>query len=147
MPVPGIEYVDADEAMRERIAREYGRMQARYVRLSEGFTIVALCGGRPVGLLAVHWRQLPAPVPETVEAFIDIIDVLAEYRRRGIAREMIAQACERARADGAYQVRAWSSDDKTEAIGMWKALGFGMAPSAEYHEGREIRGYLATKVL
>ena len=56
-------------------------------------------------------------------------------------------AVERARARGVYQLRAWSSEDKTEAIPMWKALGFGLCPATTYPGGREIEGYFVTKVL
>ncbi len=144
---PPIDYIFADEAMRERLGREWGNSVARHMKLEQGFAVVALCDGEPVGLLSVSWHELPAPLPGTLEAFIDIIEVVETYRRQGISRRMIQISSERAREKGAYQIRAWSSDDKTEAIPMWKDLGFAMCPATTYPKGEEIRGYFVSKVL
>ena len=138
-----VEYVEADAAMQARIAAEWGEMQARNMHIENGFAIVALAAGQPAGLLSVSWRELPAPLQESTEAFIDIIEVREGFRRQKIARRMIGMAAARAREHGACQIRAWSSDDKLEAIPMWQALGFGLCPSSEFHAGKEIRGFLA----
>jgi hypothetical protein len=53
----------------------------------------------------------------------------------------------RAREHGAYQLRAWSSEDKIEAIPMWKQLGFGLCPATVFPRGQEVRGYFVIKVL
>ncbi len=58
----------------------------------------------------------PPPLRDAFEGHIDIIGVAAAYRRQGIATRLIEIAAERAREHGAYQLRAWSSEDKTEAI-------------------------------
>jgi hypothetical protein len=60
---------------------------------------------------------------------------------------MVEIACERAVRRGAYQIRAWSSDDKIEAIPMWKALGFGLCPATEHPRGQEVKGYFVAKEL
>ena len=81
------------------------------------------------------------------------IDVLAAFCTterivgRGIATRMIAMCVEPARARGAHQLRGWSSEDKTEAIPMWRALGFGLCPATTYPRGIEVRGYYVTMVL
>jgi len=142
-----ISYIDADEAWRERIGREWGQLAARHMHLSGGFSIVALVGEEPVGLIAVIWRDLPAPLPPTVEAYIDIIEVRPAFRRRGIAARLVAMAAARARTRGAYQLRAWSSDDKVEAIPMWRALGFGLCPTTTYPGGQEVHGFFVTSPL
>jgi len=142
-----VEYVQADAALRERIAREWGDVQARHMHVDDGFTIVALSAGKPVGLLAVGWRELPEPFAGEREAFIDIIEVRLEFRRRGIASRMIGMAAWRGKSAGAYQLRAWSSDDRLEGLAMWRALGFGLAPATVYPGGKEVRGFFVTKVL
>jgi len=142
-----ITYVDANAVLRDRIQREWGEVAARHMHLDDGFSIVALAGDEPVGLIGVVWRALPPPLPPTEEAFIDIIEVRADFRRRGIAAQLIALSAERARSRGAYQLRAWSSEDKFEAIPMWRALGFGLCPATTYPRGEEVRGYYVARVL
>ncbi len=140
-------YSDAGEALRDRIRREWGEVAARHMHLDNGFSIVALANAEPVGLIGVVWRSLPSPLPPTEEAFIDIIEVRADFRRRGIATYLIALSAERARAHGVYQLRAWSSEDKFEAIPMWRALGFGLCPATTYPRGDAVGGYFVARVL
>jgi GNAT superfamily N-acetyltransferase len=139
--------VEADEMWRERLGEAWGPVVAAHMHLSDGFSLVALRDAEPVGLVAIAWRELPPPLPPTVEAFIDIIEVRADYRRRGVARRLVALAAERARAHGAYQLRAWSSADKREAIPMWRALGFALCPATTYPRGQPVEGYFVACVL
>jgi GNAT superfamily N-acetyltransferase len=142
-----IEYIDADEVWQQRVADAWGELAARHMHIAGGFSLLALCDGEPVGLIAVEWRTLPPPLRDASEGYIDIIEVRAEFRRRGIATRLVALAVDRARRQGVYQVRAWSSEDKTEAIPMWQALGFGLCPSTTYARGEEVRGYFVTLPL
>ncbi len=148
-PQNTITFQYADEAMRLRIAAEWGAMQARHMRLDNGFSIVAMSDGEPVGLISISWRQLLAPLPATGEGFIDIIEVREPFRRRGVARRLVHMASARIAERGCYQIRAWSSEDKTEAIATWKALGFALCPATEKpgRTGEEIRGYFVARVL
>jgi GNAT superfamily N-acetyltransferase len=145
--IENIQYIDADEVLRDRIGREWSEMAASHMHMADGFTIVALAVHEPVGLIAVVWRALPPPLPATVEGYIDIIEVRRDYRRRGIASRLVRLAAARAREHGAYQLRAWSSDDKTEAIPMWRTLGFGLCPATTYPRGQVVQGYFVTLVL
>lgn len=142
-----ITFVEADAALQERVAREWGEVAARHMHLVNGFSLMAVCEGEPVGLISIAWRSLPAPLPPTVEGFVDIIEVSDGCRRQGIGRALIEQATDRCRAHGAYQVRAWSSDDRPEAISMWRALGFGLCPATVYPRGQEVRGYYVARVI
>ena len=142
-----IHYIDADEAWERRIAEEWSETAARHMHIADGFSILALSDGDPVGLISVHWRRLPAPLAHTIEGYIDIIEVLAGFRRQGIATRMIELSIERAREQGVYQLRAWSSEDKAEAIPMWEALGFGLCPATTYPGGQEVKGYFVTRVV
>jgi GNAT superfamily N-acetyltransferase len=139
--------VEADEALRQRIGLEWGPVAAAHMHLIDGFSLVALRDDEPVGLIAIVWRALPPPLPATLEGFVDIIEVRADSRRRGLARRLVALAEERARAHGAYQLRAWSSADKTEAIPLWRALGFGLCPATTYPRGEPVEGYFVARVL
>ncbi len=60
---------------------------------------------------------------------------------------MIELCEERARQLGTCQLRAWSSEDKIEAIPMWRALGFGLCPAEEGSKGQKVRGYYVVKRL
>lgn len=148
-----VELIYADEAIRERFAEEWGEKSRwgmavyQYLHIKDGFTIVAMLEGSPVGFLSVYWNTLPYPLLENVEAYIDVIETFEGHKRHGIGRNMIELAIQRAREHGAYQIRAWSSEDKAEAIPMWRALNFGLSPAKTYPGGQEVRGFYATKVL
>lgn len=142
-----IRHVEADEVLRQRIAAEWGNLAARHMHLSDGFSLVAMTGDQPVGLIAVYWQKLPAPLPDVNEGYIDIIEVREAFRRQGLATGLIAAALKRARECGAYQLRAWSSSDKTEAIAMWSALQFGLCPATIHPQGQAVSGFFVTRVL
>jgi len=147
MGVPGVEFVDCDVCLKRRVGQVMGEVAERHLHLDDGFSIVALHEDQPVGIISVHPRALPAPLDGTYEGYIDIIEVACGYRRRGIARRLVEMSMERARGQGLHQLRAWSSEDKTEAIPMWKALGFGLCPATTCPKGQEVRGYFVTYPL
>lgn len=142
-----IEYVNADEEIKCRIENEWGEKAARHMHLVDGLSIVALQDNRLAGLISVYRKTLPHPLQNSFDWYIDILEVKGEYRRKGIATRLIEMVIERARAEGIYQIRSWSSEDKREAIPMWKALGFGLCPAVTHPKGQEIRGYFVAKVL
>jgi GNAT superfamily N-acetyltransferase len=142
-----IEYIDADETWKQRIAEEWGEIAAQHMHIADGFSFLALCDGKPVGLISVYWRELPSPLIDVREGYIDIIEVLAGFRRRSIATRLIEMSAERAQEQKVHQLRAWSSEDKAEAIPMWKTLGFGLCPATTYPKGQEVKGYFVTSVL
>ena len=136
-----IRYVECDAALKQRVGEVMGEVAERHIRLADGFALVAMNGSAPVGLVAVYKRRLPTPLPETYEGFINIIEVAQAFRRHGIGRRLVEQSIVRCRAQGLHQIRAWSSDDRTEAIAMWKALGFALCPAVEHPHGIEVKGY------
>jgi GNAT superfamily N-acetyltransferase len=142
-PIHNVEYVYADVEMKAELAVRWGDVVGRHMHTEDGFSIVSLYGGKPVGLISVYWRDLPPPLSGAREGYIDIIQVSEGCRRRGIAAELVRRSAARARREGAYQLRAWSSEDKVEAIPMWVALGFGLCPAVD----GGIRGYFVTKPL
>ena len=117
------------------------------IHLDDGFTLIASRGGEIVGFISVQWRTLPAPLNGADEGFIDIIEVQESVRREGIGRRLIQMAQMRCRERKVYQLRAWSSEDKKEAIPMWHALGFGLCPATEYPKGQPVRGYFVAKPI
>lgn len=133
--------------MKARLAAEWGEKAARHIHLLDGFSIVALAQDNLVGLISVYAKMLPPPLVESFEWYIDILEVQKDYRRKGIAKHLIEVVCARANATGVYQIRAWSSEDKIEAIPMWKALGFALCPAVTHPQGKEVKGYFVAKVL
>jgi len=110
------------------------------------FTLGAFDGGTPAGFISVYPRKLSLPGKK--EAYIDVIEVDQAYRRRGIARTMLAMSEDWARAQGHRRIRAWSTVDKTQAIAMWRALGFRLRPVYSGKPRRKApNGYYAAKSL
>jgi GNAT superfamily N-acetyltransferase len=142
-----IQFVDADKTLKSRVAEEWGEKVAHHMHLEDGFSILAVQEENLVGLISVYWKILPAPLPETYEGYIDILEVHQDFRRKGIATQLVDKALERAQENGVYQVRAWSSLDKKEAIPMWKALNFGLCPATTYPNGQKVKGYFVVKLL
>ena len=142
---PSMVYLDADETIKDRVEREWGEKAARHMHLTDGFSIVGLDHERLIGLISVYGKKLP--LLETWDWYIDILEVHKEYRRNRIATHLIDIVCARAKEQGIYQIRSWSSEDKVEAIPMWKALGFGLCPATTYPQGKEVHGYFVAKVL
>ena len=141
-----IRFADCDASLKKRIGEVMGETAERHLNIDDGFSIVAMDmdDDQPVGIISVYPQALPDPLSETVEGFINIIEVSPGYRRQGIARRLIETAVQYARRQGFHQLRAWSSDDKTEAIPMWKALGFGLHPATVYPKGQEVKGFFVT---
>jgi len=80
-------------------------------------------------------------------AFIDIIEVADSYRRKGVASGLILRAMDRVKELGLYQIEAWSSEDKIEAIHMWKKNGFGIcfASIISGRTGNPVYGFKVAK--
>ncbi|KAF0197745.1 MAG: hypothetical protein FD169_347 [Bacillota bacterium] len=117
------------------------------MHIDDGFTLIACCADIPIALISIIYRELPAPLSTTTEAFIDIIEVRPEFRRMGIARQLVERACKEAANTNSHQLRGWSSADKIEALPMWKELGFTMCPATIYPHGQEVKGYYFAKLL
>ncbi len=142
-----IKYVDCDADLKRRVGEVMGEVAERHILLADGFAYVAMVDETPVGLIAVYRRRLPPPLLETHEGFINIVQVTEAFRRHGIGRRLVEMSIERCRALGLHQIRGWSSEDKTEAIPMWKALGFALCPATEHPQGLEVKGYFVAYQL
>ena len=142
-----MEFIQIDKSILPQIAHEYGEKAARHLHFDDGFTLAALNDGQVVGFASFVWRDLIAPLESLQECFIDIIETKTEYRRQGIASSLLEMAEQYARDKGVYQLRAWSSDNKIEALPMWAALHFGLSPAVVYPGGQEVHGYFVTKSL
>ena len=138
-----IAFVACDETLKAAIGEQYDEASERHVRLADDCSFVAMEGDRVVGFVSVYARPLPPPLSEFVEGYINVIAVCESRRRRGIARRLLDLCIERGRSLGFCQLRGWSSDDKLEAIPMWRALGFGISPVTD----REVNGVFSVLAL
>ncbi|HEY5487025.1 MAG TPA: GNAT family N-acetyltransferase [Candidatus Limnocylindrales bacterium] len=85
---------------------------------------LAEIGGRPAGTAAIMWFPHP-PGPRNlqgVEAYVLNVYTKLEFRRRGIARALMARVIEEARARGIGRI--WLRASR-EGRPLYEAIGFG----------------------
>jgi len=84
------------------------------------------------------------------DAYIEVLDVHENYRRRGIGQHLISCAEEWARKSGFKQIRTHSNNQAIEAINMWHKLSYGLCPHDYYDDEptkNDGRGYWVAKIL
>ncbi len=131
------------------IIKRYGEVAGRHIHLESGsYSLAAMCDKEPVGIISSYTRTLPAPLAGEMDAYIDIIEVDRQFWRQGIATQMIRLTEEWAMEAGLLQIRAWSSQNKVQAIPMWRDLGYGLCPSSILTgTGEALDGYYVVKQL
>lgn len=145
-----ISYVKVDERIKTLIATQYGKVEADHLHLDDNsFSLAAIDDKKVVGFISAYPKKWIKPLTDTFDAYIDIIEVHKEYRRLGVAKNMIKHCEEWAVKEGYSQIRAWSSDDKNEAIPMWVALDYCMCPAEIWIEWCKevVNGYYVAKKL
>ena len=145
-----IEYKEIDNFFLEKISVKYGETAKNHIHLENGsFSLAALHDGVPVGFISTYTKMLTPPLNDAKDAYIDIIEVDEPYRRKGIAKHLISTTERWAAKIGFSQIRAWSSQDKIEAIPMWRRLGYCLYPATIWLEWRKqaVAGYYVAKVL
>lgn len=150
-------YKEIDSEIEASIVQTFGGWVKEFecIHYGEGcYSVAGLADGRPVGFISTYVRNYPEPLSEFTEAFIDVIEVDASYRRRGIASKLLSLTEDWAKRCGYHQISSWSSDDKTEAIRMWYALDYCVSPAVmrgesllEEFQGEKIPGFYVAKML
>lgn len=143
-----MEFIRADNNILKEIEDDYGKEQAGYLHFNDGFTFVAIEGDRIVGFISARIQELPY-IQKTTECYIDVIEVLPEYRGQGVAKRLLSMLEEESKRKGLHQIRGWSSEDKKEAISMWRRLGFCLDPQEIISEVTKklVKGYFAIKIV
>ena len=141
----------------DQIVDTWGDWVIKYGCLHYGegcYSLAALYGGEPVGFISAYPLRFPEPLQEYCDAYIDDIEVREDFRKQGIASKLLLMTEQWAKSHGYRQIRAWSSDDKTEALGMWYAFGYGVCPAVMRGEcvvkefvGKPIYGFYVVKTL
>jgi len=143
-------YREIDTEIHEKIAVKYGEAAKNHIHNENGgCSFAAMHDDTPIGFISTYTRNLAEPVGEEKDAYIDIIEVEKKHQRMGIAAELIKRTEEWAKKAGLLQIRAWSSQDKTEAIPMWRNLGYGLCPAKIWLERHNmaVDGYYVVKQL
>ena len=138
-----LEYREITNSLRDQIIADKSWGHAgEHIRLGpECFSIGAFVGEDLVGFISAFRRPLPPPLADLSEAFINIIVVRPSYQRRGIGSSLLQQTVQWARQHRLYQVSAWSTEDRIEAIGLWRKAGFGFRRQEFEVEGRKGYGF------
>jgi len=148
-PAPII-YQEINETILKKIATKYGKVANDHIHTeSNSYSLAALNGDDVVGFISVYTRTLTAPLDKEKDAYIDIIEVDEEFQRQGIATELIKHSEKWANNAGLFQLSAWSSQDKIEAVSIWRKLGFGLCPAKIWIEWCKevVDGYYIVKRL
>ena len=145
-----ITYQEINTELLESITLKYGEWAKKHIHVGdESFSLATVCDGIPIGFISTYTRNLSAPISEEKDAYIDVIGLDETFRRMGIASEMVTRTEAWARKAGLLQIRAWSSQDKVEAIPMWRSLGYGLCPAKIWLEwcNEAVDGYCVVKQL
>lgn len=144
-----MKFIKSDSSIYQEIKKEFGKEKADLLHFDNGFTYIALDGEKIIGFASVRYQKFPYIVKRTLESYMDVIEVKKEYRRRGIAKKLLGLIEKESRKSNIYQIRAWSSEDKKEAIIMWWKLGFCFHPQEIISAvtKKPVRGYFVTKIL
>ncbi|MDE7282103.1 MAG: GNAT family N-acetyltransferase [Lachnospiraceae bacterium] len=152
-----ITFKEIDKEIEKQIVEIWGNWVTEYGCLHYGdgcYSLAAIYDGKPVGFISTYPVQLPVPLQMYSDAYIDDLEVHEDFRRQGIAREMLSMTESWAKAYGYHQIRSWSSDDKKEAIPMWYSLGYGVCPAImrgisviKEFIGKPVYGFYVSKVL
>ena len=145
-----IKIIEADNKIKEVWSAESQwdkKIIESHMHLTNGISFVAKIENELIGMISLCWKKLININPKTIEGYIDIIEVKNKYRRKGIASLLIKKAEKICKKEKAYQIRAWSSEDKIEAIQMWRSLKFGICPAKTYPNDKEVKGVYVIKII
>lgn len=145
------EIIEIDNDLAEQIRAKFRQEAFDHLRFEpEGISFAAMDGENIAGFISLTWQELPYTFEEAQkEAYVDILEVAPDYRRQGISKTLIEKCLTAAKEAGCFQLRSWSSEDKKEAIPMWKKYGFGLHPQTiiSAKTGENINGYFVTKQI
>ncbi len=142
-----ISFVDADNDLKQEIICNWQSNAGQFMHIEDGYSIVALAEGKPIGVISAYTRPLLEPFADLNEEFIDIIEVQEAYRQQGIGSTLVQMVLQRSRERHAFQVRAWSESCRTEALMLWHKLGFALCPVKFKNGDREEHGFQVVKRL
>ena len=154
-----VTFQEIDSFIEETIVMQYGSWVRDYKCLVKGkgcylIAAIDMDNGVVAGFASLHPAQWIVPLEQYDDGFIEVIEVAEAYRRQGIGKALVGLLEKYATTYGYYQIRAWSSSDKTEALHMWHRLNYCMCPAAMLGQSvrkedvhQQIVGYYCAKML
>ena len=145
-------YKEINQEDYQKIIHRFGSWVEKLacIHLQENaFSLAAFDQEEPIAFISTYVKAFPAPLASIADAFIDVIEVDAAYRRQGVARSFVTMTESWAREQGLCQIRAWSNRSKEEALAMWLALDYCLCPATIQAEGFQqgIEGFYVAKNL
>lgn len=132
------------EETKKRIIEEYPHTVQV---LSEGGNLIIATddSNQLLGFLWSFRREVPAPIGERLEDFINVIEIFGDNQRKGIGSALVQKCIEKATTDGVYQVRAYCEINNVSSHQLWAKNKFGISP-VKMHDGN-IYGSFVTFII
>ena len=146
----GLHIVDCTEKHKNMIKEQYSEKHSNHIMLdSSSYSLVAVIDDKIVGFASTYIKHFPAPLEELSEGYINIIEVHEKYRKQDIATKLVEKTERYFKQTKVIQIRGWSSDDKLEAILLWKKLGYSLSPTTIWIKDKKVSvtGYHFVKKL
>lgn len=134
----------------ELIKEQFGESKAAYISLNiDDYALVALKDGKVIGFMSTISKPLTSPLEMISEASVEIIEILPEYRKQGIATKLIEQTEKHFTNEGKSQIRAWTLSNNSNYINLWNKLNYCLSPTIFHFEKQEryLDGYHFIKRL
>ena len=143
-----IEYLRVTPELNNKLKAQWDSNAGDFIHFGDDlYSLVAVLDDDPIALIVAKVRGLSEPLQTVREAFIDVIEVLPEYRRQGIGTTLVSKAMEWAVEKRASQIRAWSEEIRYEALMLWNKMGFAFS-QVDFQRGDEKRyGFYVAKRL
>ena len=146
----GPRFQEVSKKTHDVIKEQYGDMLASHVKLDENsYSVAIVLDDLVIGFISTYMKNLSAPLEGDKEAYINVIEIHPDHRNKGYATKLIQMTEAHFRSEGIKQIRAWSSEDKYEAINLWKKLHYGLSPASIISEKTEeiVKGYYVVKKI
>lgn len=145
-----IRIIKCNEEILALIKEQFGEKHARHIKLSDqSCSLVAMENNIVVGFISTYIKPLAPPLEGLTEAYINIIEVIEEYRKQGIGSTLVRKTEDFYKNSDVTQIRGWSSDDKVEAIKLWNNLNYGLSPAKIWMDNKDLscHGYYFVKKI
>jgi GNAT superfamily N-acetyltransferase len=124
-----MELILANDIYIEQLLRLYPGVEPVLCRGANSYTILVYDNDKIAAFASVFHRPIPAPVMDSMEDFINVIDVInVQYRRKGLGSLLVQKVIEYAKDAGSIQVRAYCEINNEASHGLWLKKGFGISP-------------------
>ncbi len=138
-----------NDTHKELIKKQFSEEKGDYMSLaSEDYSLVAMKGDTVIGFMCTVLKPLSPPMESINEARVEIIEVLPDYQRLGIATKFIEKTERHFKNEGVTQIRAWTISSNTNYIKLWNKLNYCLSPTIiPIRQEEYIDGYHFIKQL